>query len=141
MASGLKLPPPRSRDWARYGFRGAATLLTDPVGNMTMQRGKLSQPLARALRAGSIQAVQDAIARVYPRLGTNPFTPRGCSASDRGGVQVRGWAARRDLTSRPSVCEKAKSASRLTRLLVGHHDVDGSCAATNVYEFGGPAGV
>ena len=31
---------------------------------MTMQRGKLSQPLARALRAGSIQAVEDAIIRL-----------------------------------------------------------------------------
>ena len=58
------------------GFPSAGMVLTDLLGGWTMQGSQLSQPKSRVPYApGSMQAVEDAIAQVYPRPRNSPFTP------------------------------------------------------------------
>lgn len=59
------------------GFPSAGMVLTDLVGGWTMQGAQLSQPKSRVPYApGSMRAVEDAIAQVYPRPRTSPFAPQ-----------------------------------------------------------------
>lgn len=56
------------------GFPSAGMVLTDLVGNLSMQQAVLTQPLARVpYTPESMQAVEAEIAKVYPPPRTSPF--------------------------------------------------------------------
>ena len=58
------------------GFPTAGMVLTDFVGNMSMHRGLMRDPLAHALHTpAALPAIDAAVALAYPPPRTSPFTP------------------------------------------------------------------